>query len=228
MWTTDAGELVRHQLALAAEDPVPWHPEPGARLLVAGCFVCFPRGHEGAGAAGDPAYAGAAALRGRRREGVHTVVGAAGAPYQAELLALREGPTLAAAVTGLPTSPDVLLVNATGRDHSRRAGLALHLGAELDIPSIGVTHRPLRAAGAWPDDEPYAASLLLLDGQAVGAWVRTRPGRRPVAVHAGWRTGPDVAVEVVRRCGGRHRTPAPLREARRAARSARARRGRAV
>lgn len=222
MWPESVGELIEQQVALAATDPAPWRPEPGERLGCAGCFVCFPRGHEGSGAAGDPAWAGAALLRGRRTEARSAVTGVAGGPYEPGLLALREGPLLAEAVRGLPFRPDVLLVNATGRDHPRGAGLALHLGAELGIPSVGVTHRPLLAAGDWPADEVGAASTIASDGWVVGAWVRTRAGRRPVVVHAAWRTDMAVAVEIVRRCGGRHRTPAPLREARWLARSARA------
>jgi deoxyribonuclease V len=41
-------------------------------------------------------------------------------------------------------------------------------------------------------------------------------------VHAAWRTDADVAVEVVIRASRRHRTPEPLRHARRLARLARA------
>jgi len=114
------------------------------------------------------------------------------------------------------------VVNATGRDHPRRAGLALHLGAVLDLPTLGVTHRPLAAAGSWPGDERGDASPLLLADEVVAHWLRTRPGRRPVVVHAGWRVDAATAVAVVRRCAGPHRTPAALREARRLARHARA------
>ena len=53
---------------------------------------------------------------------------------------MREGPLLEAAVRALEVEPDLLLVNATDRDHPRRAGLALHLGALLDLPTVGVTH----------------------------------------------------------------------------------------
>lgn len=225
VWPASVEELIEAQRALAAAEPSPWRPEPDGPVRAGGCFVCFPRGYEGFGAAGDPAWAGAALLLGKRRRAMHSAAGAAGAPYEPGLMALREGPMLEAAVRGLPSFPDVLLVNATGRDHPRRAGLALHLGAELDLPAVGVTHRPLLAEGEWPADEPGAAAPLFLGGEPVGAWLRTRAARRPLAVHAGWRTDPDVAVEVVRRVGGRHRTPAPLREARRVARSARARAG---
>jgi deoxyribonuclease V len=32
--------------------------------------------------------------------------------------------------------PDVLLVNATGRDHPRQAGLGVQLGAVLGLPTV--------------------------------------------------------------------------------------------
>lgn len=146
----------------------------------------------------------------------------AGAPYRAGLLALREGPALEAAVRALEQAPDVLLVDGTGRDHPRRAGLALQLGSVLDLPTVGVTHRPLLAHGLWPDDERGARSPIVLDGAVVGYWVRTRPGTRPLAVHAAWRTDPETAVQVVLSSLTGLRAPEPLRRARRAAREARA------
>lgn len=143
-------------------------------------------------------------------------------PYQPGLLARREGPLLERALRSLVTPVDVVVVNATGRDHPRRAGLALHLGAALDVPTVGVTDRPLVASAGVPAAERGAAAPLELDGDCVGAVVRTRAGARPVVVHAAWRTDPDVALEVVMRCVRRARTPEPLRRARRAARVARA------
>ena len=196
--------------------PPPWLPTGGERI--GGCFVCFARGGTGPGNAGDPAWA-AAAVGG---EAV-VVRGEAGAAYEPGLLALREGPLLEAAVRALPWSPDVLLVDGTGRDHPRRAGLALHVGAVLAVPTVGITHRPLAAAGEWPADDRGATSPLLLDGELVGYWLRTRAGRRPLAIHAAWRTDPAAAVEVVRASAGAARTPTPLRRAREAARTARSR-----
>ena len=150
------------------------------------------------------------------------VCGAAGAPYVPGLLAMREGPVLEAAVRELPAAPDVLLVDATGRDHPRRAGMAIQLGATLGVPTVGVTHRPLLAVGEWPDDVPGACSPLVLDGETVGAWLRTRRGARPLAIHPAWRTGMEVAVSVVLAVSDQRRTPEPLRVARRLAREARA------
>jgi hypothetical protein len=124
------------------------------------------------------------------------------------LLPLREGPLLEQAVRALPTTPEVLVVNATGRDHPCRAGLALHLGAVLGLPTVGVTTRPLVAQGARPPDARGATAPLLLDNEVVGYWVRTRQGARPVAVHAAWRTDAQDAVQVVLAATRRARTPA--------------------
>lgn len=218
-WPGTPDELAALQRATAAPAPG-WHPP--ADPVVGGCFAATPRGRSGRGGAGDPVWAAAASFRRRRCVGRAVIEAVAGGPYLPGLLALRVGPALEAAVRTLPRPPDVLLVDATGRDHPRRAGLAVHLGAVLNVPTIGVTHRPLLAAGDWPPDRPGATSPLRLDGELVGYWLRTRAGRRPVAVHAGWRTGPDLAVRMVVRAVSRHRTPIPLREARRLARLARA------
>ena len=222
-WPADRAALERAQDALAAAAAPPWRPGPAPR--VAGDFVCFPRGLHGRGAAGDPAWAAAALDAPGGTAPVTAVVrGRAGAPYEPGLLALREGPLLEAAVRGLPERPDVVLVDATGRDHPRRAGLALHLGAVLDLPTVGVTHRPLRAGGAWPIARAGARSALILDHEEVGAWLRVRTTARPLAVHAAWRTDPDTAAAIVlaSTARGRVRTPRPLRAARHAARVARA------
>ena len=215
-WPRSAAELLEAQRELAAAEPPPWN---GPARTIAGCAVRFPR--RGTGAAGEPAWAAAAVLGGSRVLADAVVAGTAGAPYEAGLLALREGPPLEAAVRGLAVAPEVLLVDATGRDHPRRAGLALHLGAILGLPTVGVTHRPLLAHGAWPDDERGATAPLLLEGEHVGAWLRTRPRTRPLAVHAAWRTDVAAAVETALAATGRHRTPDPLRHARRLARRAR-------
>jgi deoxyribonuclease V len=92
----------------------------------------------------------------------------------------------------------------------------------LDLPTVGVTHRPLLAEGDWPAGPKGQAAPLVLDGERVGGEVRRREGVRPVAAHPAWRTDIDTAIAVVLRTAGSHRTPEPLRRARRLARLARA------
>ncbi len=216
---SDAG-LLRLQTDLGRARLDLWQPAAGP-LRGAGVFVCFQRGIAGDGARGDRAWAAAALLLDGHALVTRVVPGSAGFPYRPGFLALREGALLEAAVRALPERPDLVLVNATGRDHPRRAGLALHLGSVLDLPTIGVTDRPLLAEGAPPADEPGATSALRLLGDLVGCWLCVRQGRRPLAVHAAWRTDAETAVTVVRALSGAARTPAPIRLARQAARSAR-------
>jgi deoxyribonuclease V len=161
----------------------------------------------------------------RHIAGTAVVRGRAGAAYQPGSLALREGPLLEAAVQALPRRPQVVIANATGRDHPHRAGLALHLGAVLGLPSVGVTDRPLLAVGAEPGPERGAMSPLLLEGWEVARLLRTRVGARPLVVHPGWRADLDAAVSVVLRASRRTRLPEPLRRSRREARRARAAEG---
>jgi deoxyribonuclease V len=220
-WPATAHELIGLQQALGELTPERWQP-PTTLTRIGACFVCF-EPVQGAGAAGDRCFAGAAITHRRRLLAGVSVSGPAGGPYLPTLLALREGALLEQAVRALAIAPEVLVVNATGRDHPRRAGLALQLGVVLGLPTVGVTTRPLVAEGAWPADQRGARTPLLAGGEVVGCWVRTRAGARPVAVHAAWQTDAQAAVQVVLAATRRARTPEPLRRARTLARSCRAR-----
>src|ERR687891_1871154 len=182
-WPDAVEDLVAVQQRLAIENMEPWRPPDP--VTFGACWVCFERGLTGRGAPGDRAWAVAISMRHRELLATAVLAGAAEGAYQPGLMALREGPLLESSVRALGSAPHLLLVNATGRDHPRRAGLALHLGAVLDLPTVGVTHRPLVASGEHPESRRGSTSPLLLDGEIVGAWVCTRPGRRPVAVPPG-------------------------------------------
>jgi deoxyribonuclease V len=221
MWPTDADSLKAHQERLAtAATPGPWIFDPVATSF-GGCWVCFPRGLAGPGTDHDVAWTAAVIMLRGQVLGQRVFSGTTGAPYVPGLMALRLGPLLEQAVRALSRRPDVLLLDATARDHPRGAGLALHLGVELDMPTIGVTHRPLVASGDWPGDQRGATSPLRIGDSAVGCWLRTQPGVRPLAVHPGWRMDLATAVEVVTLLTSRRRTPEPLRRARQLARRCR-------
>jgi deoxyribonuclease V len=230
-WPATAGELVELQLELGREAGLvvaagPW--ELLSEPLVGGCFVAFARGEAGPGKPGDRAWAAAVLWRSDCPNGeplARTVVaGRVPAAYAPGLLALREGPVLGAAVAALELRPDVLLVDATGLDHPRRAGLAVHLGATADVPTVGVTHRPLVATGDPPKLQRGLVAPVHVDGDCVGYWTCTRDGARAVVAHAAWRTTPETAAQTVLAASmSAARTPIPLQEARRVARERRAR-----
>lgn len=223
IWPSGSDQLEELQRTLAARwpgEPV-WRPQGGRAPRVGAVFVASRRGLVGAGAAGDAAWVAAVVLlEGRLVESV-VVRGRLDAPYASGLLALRQGRLLEEAVRSLRVVPDVLIANATGRDHPRRAGLAIHLGVACDLPTIGVTDRPLVAVGPEPGAERGAAAGLRLEGELVGYRLRTCSGARAVVVHAGWRVDPDTARELALTVTLRSRTPEPLRQARVQARTSR-------
>lgn len=204
VWPATREDLERVQAELASAGVAPWRFHEGA--AIGGVFLASST----RGPAPERVWA-AAALG----DATAIVRGETTVPYAAGYLALREGLWLERAVRELPSGPDVLLVDASGRDHPRGAGLALHLGAVLDLPTVGVTDRPLVAR---PDDR----GRLVKDDEVVGALVETRRGARPVCAHAAWRTDAETARRVVLAAAGRARTPEPLRRARFLARSVRA------
>src|SRR5574337_189756 len=220
-WPKTEDELVTVQRRLAALTPDPWHLPP-VPYSIGACFVCFPKGFVGPGGSGDRAWAAAVVMTAGTLDAHAAREGTAPAAYRSGFLALREGPLLEEAIRALPLPFEVLLVDASGRDHPRGAGLALHLGARLGVPTIGVTNRPLVAQGEWPPDQQGAVSPVRVDQEIVGYWVRTVQRARPLVVHAAWRTDAETAVRVVLGALGGRRTPEPLRLARQSARAARA------
>jgi deoxyribonuclease V len=220
VWPADADSLIAYQQQLATAAPARFALDPRTNRI-GGCWVCFPHGLTGPGTDHDPAWCAAVIMFEGRVVEERMISGTATSPYVPGLMALRLGPLMERAVRALSAFPDVLLLDATARDHPRGAGLALHLGAELGIATIGVTHRPLLASGDWPSDRRAATSPLRIGDSLVGCWLRTQPGVRPLAIHPGWRIDLSTAVEVVTMLTARRRTPEPLRRARQLARRAR-------
>jgi deoxyribonuclease V len=196
----DAASLAAQQSVVGALEPASWSPPPG--VAVAGCVVAFARGEQGPGRSGDRALVGAALMEARRGlVGAEVIDGRAGGPYVPGLLAMREGRLLVSSLRELSEHvrrPDALMVDATGRDHPRRCGLAVHLGWVLDVPSVGVTHRLLTDRRQQPPPLSLRgeSQVIALDDEPVAAWLCTRDGVRPVVVHAGWRTDVATAIEI--------------------------------
>jgi deoxyribonuclease V len=214
-WPTSRDELAREQERLARESWEPWDPSPGA-LRVAACAVVFGRSGRD-----DVGWAAAVVQEAGNTVATATHVATIQSPFEPGHLALREGPILDEVVRKLAHRPDVLLVAAAGRDHPRRAGLALHLGAVLGLPTIGVTEDPLLATGDAPAPAWSLRAPLRFAGEVVAYRVRTRAGAKPVIAHAAWRTSPEVAADVALGCCAGARWPEPIRIARRIARELR-------
>ena len=218
---TDKKTLIEFQEKLSFLKSPLWKI-PDREPLIGGVFVCFERGGKGSGKKGDRGWAAAVVMQGQKLIGSAVVTGQAYGPYIPNLLALREGPLISKAIDALGIIPDVLLITATGLDHSRFAGMALHIGYLHAIPTVGVTRRPLIATGPLPSKEKGSISELRIDNKIVAVRLRTRTDAHCIVVHPAWRTDINTAIEIVKQNTGKALTPLSIKEARRLARTLRA------
>ena len=140
-----------------------------------------------------------------------------GFPYVPGLLSFRECPVVLAACEKLRRQPHLLLVDGQGIAHPRRLGLASHLGLLLNLPSIGCAKSRLTGAHDEPGETAGAASMLVDQGEIIGAALRTRDRTKVVYVSPGHLIDLAHAVEFVLACCTRFRLPEPIRLAHQAA-----------
>ena len=120
-------------------------------------------------------------------------------PYIPGLLFLREGPYMLRAVELLQHRWDLLLVDAHGRAHPRRAGMATFLGLCVNKPTLGVAKRLLEGSIANPDRE--VSEIISEEGEVLGYAFKTKNGRR-FYVSQGYGVNLDEIPNVVERLGG--------------------------
>ena len=132
-------------------------------------------------------------------------------PYIPGLLSFREGPVVLTAFERLRTQPDLLIFDGQGYAHPRRLGLARHMGAYLNWPSIGCAKSRLTGRYDEPGPEPGAWSPLMSGREEIGRVVRTKARVKPVFVSVGYQITLPLAVEVVLRCTRGYRLPEPTR-----------------
>lgn len=134
-------------------------------------------------------------------------------PYIPGFLSFREGPAIIEALYGLKSTPDVVLVDGQGIAHPKKLGIASHIGALLDIPTIGCAKS--RLVGEYKEPKPRrgARSALKYNGEIVGSVLRTRDNVKPLFVSPGHRVDLDDSIEIVLGCARKFRIPEPLRRA---------------
>lgn len=132
-------------------------------------------------------------------------------PYIPEFLSFREGPLILEVFKMLKTKPDLLLVDGQGIAHPRKAGLAVYLGVELNLPTIGCAKRPLLKINYKLDILRGAKSPIYLEGDLVGYVVRTQTGVNPLFISPGNLITVEESVEWVLKTAIKFRLPEPLR-----------------
>ena len=131
--------------------------------------------------------------------------------YVPGLLAFREGPPVLGALEKLTVWPDLFAFDAHGLAPPRRIGLASHIGAILDQPTIGCAKSRLIGTHGEPGNGVGDWTPLRDQDETVGAVVRSRPGVKPVYVSLGHRVDLPTSVDIVLRCGKGYRLPETTR-----------------
>ncbi len=142
----------------------------------------------------------------------HTI-GSLSFPYIPGLLTFREGPLLIEVFKKIKIEPDVVIFDGQGIAHSRRLGLATHMGILLDKPTIGCAKSRLIGTYQEPKREKGSYSLLKDDGEVIGAVLRTRKNVSPVFISPGHRIDLKSSIEIILKCLRGYRLPEPTRQA---------------
>ncbi len=215
MWPDGERDLERLQRKLArrADEIDQWTWPDDHPPLTGAVYVSLPTGpHDEASR--PTAWAAAVVMEGHDVVATATATRQLGHEYHPGYLALSVGPILADVVQALSIKPEVIIVNAGGRDHERGAGLALHLGAALDVPTVGVTDRPIVGSSTSPGPRRGDWTPVRVDQSVVGFRLRTLSRAKSVTAHAGWATSAETARQVVTHTTGRTRVPEPVQRAR--------------
>ncbi len=134
-------------------------------------------------------------------------------PYIPGLLSFREMPIVLSAFEQLAIKPELVIVDGQGIAHPRRLGLACHMGLFLDIPTIGCAKTRLVGKYDAVGNEAGDYADLILNGEVVGAVLRTKRKVKPLFISPGHKIGIRKAVEIVLSCCRGYKIPEPTRRA---------------
>ena len=124
-------------------------------------------------------------------------------PYISGFMFYREGPAVMEAFSKLEHKPDVLMINGNGILHSRRMGMASHLGILLDTATIGVAKR--HSLGEIKEKTIY------VDKEARGYELMSREHAKPLYVSPGHKVSLKTSFDIVKKCIiSPHKLPEPL------------------
>lgn len=128
------------------------------------------------------------------------------------LLSFREAPAALQALAKLDHQPDLVILDAQGQAHPRRAGLASHVGVVSGLPCVGCAKsRPTDHHTTPGIEKGCCVDLLDKDSGLIGRVLRTRRAVKPVYVSVGHLVSLEQAVHAVLAMTTRYRLPEPTR-----------------
>lgn len=134
-------------------------------------------------------------------------------PYVPGLFSFREVPPLVEAYKKLKVKPDLIVCDGHGVAHPKGAGMASHLGIELDIPTIGCAKSRLVGGYDEVNRDRGSFSSLMLGENEIGRVLRTQDNVKPMFVSIGHKVSLDAACEWILRLCPKYRQPETTRKA---------------
>ncbi|MBI4441644.1 endonuclease V [Candidatus Woesearchaeota archaeon] len=132
-----------------------------------------------------------------------TALGEIPFPYIPDLLFYREGPIAIETYHQLQIRPSIMFVAGQGILHPRGIGIASQLGLVLDIPTIGIAHKPL--FGEIRGNDIYCKQ------EKAGAALVTRQFSKPIIISPGYKVSLKTAIQLMKdNCIMPHKLPEPL------------------
>lgn len=136
-------------------------------------------------------------------------------PYISGFLGFRECELELNTINCLKSKIDLLMVDGNGMLHPRKAGEAVQLGVELEIPTIGVAKSYLKIDGMEYNNLGTSRGSyvdLRIKDETVGKALRTMDNTKPVFVSIGNKITLDEATEIVLElCDSKSHIPIPTR-----------------
>lgn len=133
-------------------------------------------------------------------------------PYIPGLLSFREVPALLECYKNLKHKPDLIMVDGQGIAHPRRLGIAAHLGALLNVPTIGCAKS--RLYGAYKEPHEVGEAEKIIDpktGELLGYAYKSKARSNPLLISPGHKVSQHEALEIVQNSLREYRLPEPTR-----------------
>lgn len=135
-------------------------------------------------------------------------------PYISGYLTYREAAIEILALNNCKHAIDVLLVDGNGMLHTRKAGIAVRLGVDFSIPTIGVAKSYYKVGGfshTIPGQNKGDYEDVKLNGEVLGRVVRTAKNVKPVYVSIGNRITLEESMDIVLKLCDKGSLPLPLK-----------------
>jgi deoxyribonuclease V len=134
-------------------------------------------------------------------------------PYVPGFLAFREVPALVEAFNQIPVKPDVIMVDGHGIAHPRRMGIAAHLGALIDVPTLGCAKKILFGKYEEPDPAKGNYTPIMDKTETIGYALRSKNKVKEIFISPGNNISFDDSMNIAMNCVRNHRLPEPTRRA---------------